>query len=163
MMTWAECHAAGMTARAAAEERGRTMSSAYEWAYRNGTKWVDGRSMPVVIRGVIYASTSGAAEALGVRPQTISNLIRRHGHADTAGFGRSYVGKPSLHRSKATVFGRRSWPTRQAAAREIGMCLTDFYAALRGPGRERERLTRLLMGMDARDAAEAARALRRAA
>lgn len=40
--TWEECHAAGMTARQAAEARGVTYSAAYQWAAKAEKKWADG-------------------------------------------------------------------------------------------------------------------------
>lgn len=44
--TWAECHAAGMTASQAAQARGRHKSCATAWARRRGLRFADGRSVP---------------------------------------------------------------------------------------------------------------------
>lgn len=45
-LTWRDCFAAGMTARAAALARGLHLENAYTWAYRQGVKWPNPGQVP---------------------------------------------------------------------------------------------------------------------
>ncbi len=80
---------------------------------------------PVEIRGVLYRSQSAACRALGIHPSTLQRALEE-GRLDTVGlWGRA--GKP-----KRTVLpDGRSFESRAAAAKSLGICITSLDRRIR--------------------------------
>lgn len=149
-LKWEDCYAAGMTLAEAAAARGRTRVSGAGWAARRGLKWPDMLHVPVTIRGVAYPSIQAAADALGVKANTISTLLARHGHAETAGLGRQAPRGPNPGNSKPIRLGSVEYPSRKAAAVDLGIAEDRFCRGLKGVDRAaQQEIARRLMAREA--------------
>lgn len=150
--TWAECHAAGMTAREAAQARGMDRHAAYQWARRSHVKWLPEMGIPVTVRGVTYPAIAIAARALGVSTSTIQWHLETYGHADGVGAG---VQRPARHGGpkRAITLGGVTYPSGRAAAADLGVHEQTVAKWRRRPT---QALARILMERDARIARERA-------
>lgn len=71
--TWTECHAAGLSAAAAAKARGLTLWAAYRWADRHSRRWPDQRAAADSVTARVRASSIARAttQALKTLPPEV--------------------------------------------------------------------------------------------
>lgn len=157
--TWQECHDAGMTAREAAEARGRHQRSAQSWARSRGLKWplplVRGTSCPVSAKGKVYPSARAAARALKVCESTVIKHLREYGHLELVGKLRAGAKKGAKPRNRKPItVGGRTFQTRRELAAYVGY--TEQYLSRVLSGRDgqgpMERLIAAVMRADAQQA-----------
>ena len=120
------------TAGAAAAHFGIT-ENAVRAAARKGTLHRVGlgrpgaEPMPILIRGVFYASAHDAARALNVLPSAIWQALSQN-RLDTVGLGPRC---PRPHRSRAITIGPVTYPSLRAADRALGFVPGYISLALR--------------------------------
>ena len=103
-------------------------------------------AMPIRVRDVVYPDVNAAAAALGVTPSGVYRAIWA-GKPDR--IGRPAVLPPSPL-AKPVRLGGVTWPSRSAAARDLGCAITTVSNALAGKGsRMRERLVARAMQLAA--------------
>lgn len=73
----------------------------------------------VTIRGVTYPSQRAAADALGVKPQTVCSAIKR-GYTDKIGRGPMHKGCEPVKVYPVTLGGTH-YPSQKAAADALGV------------------------------------------
>ena len=162
--TWQECFDAGMYATQAARARNVRLDTARKWAERRGLKWPDGRSVPHGNRastccpceagGRSFPSLRVAAKALGVKPNTLSTHLAKHGHLDFVGTGKSGPRRWSKHRAAPVDVWGHHFPSKKALAAHIGVPVGTVIGWLNGSVKSGpERLMAELMRADVRRAA----------
>lgn len=121
--TWQECFDAGMTAKQAAEARGRRVSAAYQWAQRRSLAWPCDyqRAGFYVWRRKTYRGLHSVAKAAGVTFSAVARHLDRNGNLDTLGNGPRGGNRlgPNPPGKAVEKFGR-SWPSISALARDAG-------------------------------------------
>lgn len=76
--------------------------------------------IPTEKDGVRYESLTEFAKAVGVKRHTLNHHLARHGNLDRAGLGKR--GNPgNKSRSNETRIGPMTWPSRKAAAADLGL------------------------------------------
>ena len=102
--------------------------------------------IPTVRDGVRYESLTAFAKAVGVKRHTLNHHLARHGNLDRVGLGKR--GNPgNKSRSAETRIGPMTWPSRKAAAADLGLSLTSLKRYLKptATAQQRDRLMALLM------------------
>ena len=111
------------------------------------------RCEPCRINGRIYPSQKAAAAALGVCPSAISAAITQ-GRENRIGSSEGRMGNTN-RAVPITLFGQE-WPSRTAAAKELGVSRHIFSKLIHGRARDREqRLSAIVMQWAARHEAQA--------
>lgn len=102
--------------------------------------------IPTVRDGVRYESLTAFAKAVGVKRHTLNHHLARHGNLDRVGLGKR--GNPgNKSRSAETRIGPMTWPSRKAAAADLGLSLTSLKRYLKptATAQQRDRLMARLM------------------
>ena len=105
-------------------------------------KW----AVPCEHRGQSYPSLQALADALGIKPQSLSYHLSRYGHLDRAGTGRG--GKPGTKgKSRPLKIGPVEWPSRKAAAHDLGISLPALrrWTSRNATPQQRDRLLAAVM------------------
>lgn len=111
-------------------------------------------NIPVEVRGTIYPSVKAAADALGIRPASVSAYLSRNGHTNGLGLGARSPAHFNMGHCKAiTIHGAR-FATIKDAARALGVRYTSLHRTLRTPmtPKKSDRLLRLVMEWRDREA-----------
>lgn len=113
-------------------------------------------SMPVMIRGRLYASQRNAAAALGITQSAISRMLAKKGDLSNAGLGPT--GAPgNQSAARPLQIGPVTFPSRIAAAKSLGIsrCQLQRWISPKASPAQRERLIGAVMRLS--DSARAAR------
>ena len=88
----------------------------------------------VIIRGIEYPSQRAAADALGVKPATIS-AARDAGTLDFVGLGPCDGERKARTSNRETIIAGKVYPSRTAAAQALGLSLSAVcgYARVADP------------------------------
>ena len=95
----------------------RAGKAAYSRAWRNRNGCAPWGNI-VAHKGKRYPSQAAAARALGVSERTIAYHLERYGHLDNLG---KKMRRPDRETGKPVCIGTRSWPSRAAFGRYVGV------------------------------------------
>lgn len=110
--------------------------------------------MPVTVRGQTFPSVKAAAQALKVKPASISSYLIRYGHLDGVGLGFKSPARNRTPRNvKPVVIHGFSFQTISEAAGALGVNYQALSKTLRSKPmtpRQSDRLLRLVMEWNAK-------------
>lgn len=114
--------------KAAARALGVVPETIWRHEIRYGhLQFIGSGKTPCEWRGKRFESIALAAEAIGVKPSAIRYHLDTHGNLDRAGIKRNFGNKAS---SRPVTIGPITWPSKNAAAREMGISKFTLYRLL---------------------------------